>query len=124
MALYQDLIMDQIKNIGKPRESKSTTTQIAEPPKEGMDIGGLMMMLMMMQMFKNPQQQPGGGDLALNPQLGSLFNNPYASNTQGAPSSPFQAPQFSLSQPMGAGGGNDMLSQILMALMGQGMQQA
>jgi len=38
MALYQDLIMDQIKNIGKPRESKSTTTQIAEPPKEGIGL--------------------------------------------------------------------------------------
>jgi len=98
MALYQDLIMDQIKNIGKPRDSKSTTTQTTEPPKEG--IEGLMMMLMLMNMFKQPQQQIGPmggvGDIlapAVNPAPGMMG--------QAAPSP-------------------DMLSQILMALLGAG----
>jgi len=108
MALYQDLIMDQIKNIGKPRESKSTTTQIAEPPKEG--IEGLMMLLMMMNMFKDPNAM-GGLASTLGPEAVPAATSTLFPNIQQ------QAPSTLQSTPFG-GGGQDMLSQILMALLG------
>lgn len=102
MALYQDLIMDQIKGIGEPRETKSTTKTVAEPQNEGIDIGGLMMMLMMMNMFKQPQAtgpMGGVGDI--------LAPGVSPAGIQGQqPPSP------------------DMLGQILMALMGGGGGQA
>ena len=110
MALYQDLIMDQIKNIGKPRESKSTTTTTAEPPNEGMDIGGLMMMLMMMNMFKDPNAA-GGLASTLGPEAVPVATSTLFPNIQQ------QAPSTLQSTPFG-GGGQDMLSMLLMALMG------
>jgi len=97
--------MDQIKNIGKPRESKSTTTQIAEPPKEG--IEGLMMLLMMMNMFKQPQAtgpMGGVGDI-----LAPTPTSPIAQGLGGIQGQAAPSP--------------DMLGQILMALLsgaGQG----
>ena len=112
MALYQDLIMDQIKNIGKPRESKSTTTQTTEPPKEG--IEGLMMMLMLMQMFKDPNAMGGGLGQALSQ---GRTADVFAPTPTGAQMAPL------LGGPQGGfQGGPDMLTQILMALLGGGGQ--
>lgn len=107
MAMYQDKIMDQIKSIGKPRETKSTTKTTAEPMTEGLDIGSLMMMLMMMNMFKQPPGGPGGLASTLGPEM------PPAARLMGG--MPGQAPGALESQRFPGG---NMLAEILMALMG------
>ena len=111
MPLYQDLIMDQIKNIGKPRVSKSTTETTAEPPNQGLDIGGLMMMLMMMNLFKQP---PTGLASTLGPEAVPAAPSTLFPNLQGSPT------LGSYGTPPGM---DNMLSQLLMAFLSGGIGQ-
>jgi len=108
MALYQDKIMDQIKQIGKPRESKSTTVQTAEPQNQPFDMGGLLMMLMMMNMFKDPNAAGGGLASTLGPEM--------APGARLMGNVPAQAPPTFMPQPQ-----DDLLSQILLSMLGQPM---
>jgi len=113
MALYQDKIMDQIRQIGKPRESKSTTVQTAEPQNQPFDVGGLLMMLMMMNMFKDPGAGGGLQDALGAGRTADVF-------APGVNPVPGIAGPDALSGPPSAGGGLDVLGQLLLALMGAG----
>ena len=86
MALYSDIILDQVKKMGQPKTTTQTSTGTVEAQRnEPPDIGSLMMMLMMMGAFQPDQNQalPFAGTEGIGNMPGAL-NSPVAMPQQSA----------------------------------------
>lgn len=111
MALYSDIIMNQVKKMGQPLESKSETTTTQTPATEGPDFGSLMLMLMMMGAFQNPNQGGAQGAFGLSPSPVAGLEGLTGSMPQGATG------QIGAGSMGGATADPAMIQQLLLALL-------